>query len=125
MGKRHDREGAEQRAAKLGMGDAQLTIVICGDEKTAKCASAADMRRSWKHLRRRAKQLRKERGIRIVTVRSECLDVCRFGPVAGVFPPGCWHGGCDEETLDQLIDGYLGEAPAPDKNRIAGPANRP
>ena len=120
--KRHDSAGAGKRAAKLGLGEAQITIVLCGDEKVAKCASAAEMHRSWKHLRKRAKQLRKEQGIRITTIRSECMDVCRFGPVAGVFPSGCWYGGCDEATLDQILQAELNQAPPPQENLIARPS---
>lgn len=121
MGKRHDSEGAQKRAEKLGLADAQITIVICGDEKVAKCASAAEMHRSWKHLKKRAKQLRKEQGIRIIPIRSQCMDVCRFGPVAGVFPSGCWYGGCDEETLDQILQSHLHQAPQPKDNLLATP----
>ncbi|WP_164101937.1 (2Fe-2S) ferredoxin domain-containing protein [Candidatus Laterigemmans baculatus] len=119
MGKRNDSDGAQKRADKLGLGQAQLTIVLCGDEKKAKCASAAEMHRSWKHLRKRAKQLRKEQGIRITTIRSQCIDVCRFGPVAGVFPSGCWYGGCDEETLERILEAHLQGTPPPEQNQIA------
>lgn len=121
MGKRHDSEGAQKRAEKLGLAQSQITVVLCGDEKKSKCASAAEMHRSWKHLRKRAKQLRKEQGIRITTIRSQCIDVCRFGPVAGVLPSGCWYGGCDEETLDQILQAHLSEAPQPQANLIARP----
>lgn len=119
VGKRTDPEGARKRAEKLRLADASLTIVMCGDEKVGKCASADAMRRSWKHLRRRAKELRKEQGIRITMVRSECLDICRFGPIVGVFPAGCWYGGCDEPTLDQILDAHLEDAPPPVTKRIA------
>lgn len=119
MGRRSNPEDAQKRAKKLGFADAQFTVVMCGDEKVGKCASADAMRRSWKHLRRRAKQLRRERGIRMAIVRSECLDICRFGPIVGIFPPGCWYGGCDESTLDQILDSHLDGAPQPTANRIA------
>lgn len=119
VGKRTSPEGARKRAEKLGYAGATMTVVMCGDEKVSKCASADAMHRSWKHLRRRAKQLRKERGVRIATIRSECLDICRFGPIVGIFPPGYWYGGCDESTLDQILDSHLDGTPPPAANRIA------
>lgn len=94
---------ARERAAKMALGDAALTIAICGDEKTAKCASACEMRESWKHLRRIAKSRRKEGQPRIVVLKLECPGICRSGPIAAVFPSGIWYSGCDPSTIDEII----------------------
>ncbi|MGV3485969.1 MAG: (2Fe-2S) ferredoxin domain-containing protein, partial [Planctomycetaceae bacterium] len=98
---------AKKRAKKLGLADAVLTVALCGDEKTAKCASACEMRRSWKHLRDLARQRRKDLGQRVVILRIACPGVCKFGPVAAVFPGGTWYGGCDPETLDRIVECHL------------------
>lgn len=110
LGKNDDREkkdgeaaSAKRKAEKLGLTSSVLTIAICGDEKTAKCASACQMQESWKHLRAVAKARRKADQPRIAVLKIECPGVCRFGPVTGVFPSGVWYGGCDPDTLDQII----------------------
>ena len=113
MGNSDDESGprgarsARKRAAKLGLVDSVLTIALCGDEKTAKCASACQMRTSWKRLRELKKQRRKQFGQRITVLRIACPGVCKFGPVAAVFPSGHWYGGCDPDTLDRIVDCYL------------------
>jgi (2Fe-2S) ferredoxin len=94
---------ARERAAKMALGNSVLTIAMCGDEKTAKCASACEMRESWKHLRRIAKSRRKEDKPRIVALKLECPGICRSGPIAAVFPSGTWYGGCDAATIDEII----------------------
>src|SRR5690606_8047472 len=90
----------------------------CGDHDRARCASKAQMKESWKYLKRRAKEIRKEQGKRVVVMRTECLGVCRFGPVAAVFPSGAWYGGCTPEVLERMLAASLdgdpvAEAPVP------------
>ena len=111
------RRSARKRARKLGLSIASLTIAICGDEKTAKCSSACQMRESWKHLRAIAKSRRRQDQTLITVLRVSCPGICRFGPVAGVFPSGTWYGGCDPAVLDQIIDAHLkSDLPSADLN---------
>ena len=112
------RDAAARKADKLRLTGAAVTVVLCGDEKEAGCASAAAMRESWKHLRKRAKALSRG-GTRVAAVRTLCTDVCKFGPVAGVFPAGTWYGGCDPATLDRILDAHAGDGPDPAECRLS------
>jgi (2Fe-2S) ferredoxin len=95
---------AERDLAKAGLlGPCQHLLLMCGDEEKAKCASAKAMRRTWKALKQGAKQLRREHGMAVAAVRSQCFGVCKAGPLVGQLPQGQWHGRCDEEQVDQII----------------------
>lgn len=109
-----ERRSARQRSEKLGLDQASLTIALCGDEQNAKCASACELHESWKHLRSVAKARRKQGQPPITILRIACPGVCRFGPVAGIFPSGRWYGGCDPKTLDRIIEQHLQDNQSPD-----------
>jgi len=121
LAKKNQHEAAVKKAKKLGFADADCTIILCTDEKAANCAKASQMKSSLKHLRKRAKQLREETGQRVVVVPSKCLKICKGGPLAGVHPGGIWYGGCDEATLDRVLDAHCGEASPPTDKLIASP----
>jgi (2Fe-2S) ferredoxin len=97
-------ESARRKAEKQRLSKGGLTVFICGDEKTAKCATAREMHESWKHLRELVKLRRKLGLTPLLALRIECPGVCRFGPVAGVFPRGAWFGGCTPDVIDQIIE---------------------
>ena len=116
---RKKRDAAAEKADKLRLTRAAVTVMLCGDEKEAGCASAAAMRESWKHLRKRSKELSRS-GTRVAAVRTRCVDVCKFGPVAAVFPAGTWYGGCDPATLDRILDAHTGGGEEPAECRLGG-----
>ncbi len=98
---------AHKKALKLGMETAQRHIALCCDTREEGCASAEQMRASWKHLRRRLKELGLRKPIQILTTQSRCFDICRAGPIAVVYPEGVWYSGCNEQVLDEIIDEHL------------------
>lgn len=122
MGKQEKQQAAASKAKKLGFAGAACTIVLCSDEKTANCAKASQMKSSLKYLRRRAKELRRERGIRLTIVPSKCLKICKFGPIAGTFPDGVWYGGCHEEVLEKIIAAQVDGEEPPREKIIAEPS---
>lgn len=119
--------GAElaKRISKTGMLGPTTTVVICGDESEAKCASAKKMKKVWKHLKKRVKQLRKEEGVSVAAVRSQCLGVCKHGPLLGVLPAGQWYGQCHPEAVDEILAHHLADGAAPSDAKVICATEQP
>jgi (2Fe-2S) ferredoxin len=37
----------------------------------------------------------------------QCLQVCREGPVAVVYPDGTWYRGCTPEALERILNQHV------------------
>ncbi|NNJ26049.1 (2Fe-2S) ferredoxin domain-containing protein [Alienimonas chondri] len=120
------RDAAAKKADKLRLTDAAATVVLCCDTKESGCASAGEMKASWKALKALAKRAGKD-GVRVALVKSACVDVCKFGPIAQVHSSvtakaghggGAWYGGCDPATLERILAAHLSEEPDPTDCRL-------
>lgn len=97
-------EKLEKKAQKLGLNRIERHIFLCADMDECKCASAAQMKSSWKYLKRRIKEL----GLKnVARSRTQCLDICCAGPICVVYPEGVWYAGCDEQALEHIIQRHL------------------
>ena len=115
-------EAAATLAKKLGkcglLGPGVTTVVICGDESEANCASAKKMKKLWKHLKKQVKQWRQEKGVPVAAVRSQCLGVCKHGPLLGVLPEGRWYGECHPEAVEEILAHHLAGGPSPSDAKL-------
>lgn len=113
-----------KRLGKAGLLGPVTTVVMCGDESEAKCASAKKMKKVWKVLKKRVKQLRQEQGVPVAAVRSRCLGVCKHGPLVGVLPEGRWYGHCQPETVEAILQHHVAGGPAPSDGEVLCPGGR-
>ncbi len=120
MGK-NEWDAARQRAAKMGLANTSRTIMLCVDRKESGCASAKAMSESWKHLKKRLKQLRLDQHGEVMRIKMGCCGLCKAGPIAVVMPEAVWYGKCTPEVLDQIIDQHLIEGNVVAKYVIAQP----
>ena len=110
------RDQAAAKLAKCRLLDASITVAICADHREAGCASAGELKASWKHLKRRSRQLSKERDVQVTALPLQCVDVCKFGPLMSVTPtgqPATWLGQCTPDVIDTVLDQALSGQPLP------------
>ena len=131
MGK-SNREVASRKAVKCRLLDADLTLAICADHREAGCASSDQLKASWKHLKRRCRQVSKQTGRTITAIPTQCVDVCKFGPLMSVTATGAagtsasgtsatgsangspvWLGQCTPEAIDRVLEAALTGEPLP------------
>ena len=102
-----DLRQARKKASKLRLSEAGYTLVVCMDRKSAKCCCAKSMDETWRYLKRRCKQWRKDGQPVILRIKSGCIGVCKSGPIIGVFPDRVWYGVCTPNVVDRIFDEHL------------------
>ena len=119
-----DASRAVAKLAKCRLLDPEATLAICADHREAGCASASQLKASWKHLRRAAKGAGKA-GVTIAAIPTQCVDVCRLGPLLMVTrtgEPPVWYGAADEDAIDAIVAAIREGEPLPEANRLAADA---
>lgn len=97
----------EKKLEKLGVPHIRRHIFICCDTGECDCAGKDQMKASWKYLKKRLKELGLSQAGGVARSKTQCLDVCRDGPIAIVYPEGTWYGRCNEQNLERIIQEHL------------------
>lgn len=113
-----DTEKLHKKVEKLRLAKIQRHVFMCADADECKCASAAQMKASWKYLKSRLKELKLTD---VARSRTQCMDICTSGPICVVYPEGIWYAGCDEKALEEIIQHHLVKGEIVQKYLIAQP----
>ncbi len=115
MGKRD----AEKKAERLRLGGLRAHLLVCTG---GSCASKRRGRQALHEARREVRSLGLKRAeARVLCSAVGCLEVCREGPIAAVWPDGVFYKRASGKNLRRIVREHLAEDRVVEELCIARP----
>lgn len=93
------RKAKRRGLAPADEGGAVRHIVLC----TGSSCGGKKGKKAWDALDRAARTLEREGGPCVLRTKTNCLGLCRQGPLAVVYPEGTWYHSVGPRTAERLV----------------------
>jgi (2Fe-2S) ferredoxin len=80
-------------------GGAVRHVVLC----TGSSCGGSKGKKAWRALDHAARALERDGGPCVLRTRTDCLGLCRQGPLAVVYPEGTWYHSVGPRTAERLV----------------------